>query len=276
MLAQLWERGVVLHPTGLSTYKVRREGQARHKNRTINVQQMRPCVNDIPEADENLAPTRANDLAPTPHVAAIHFIMTEEAQEVLDAATAEYRRRGIPYSVSFDNLGTSGPGRQARRRRARTASSASNGRTASPAGSSASTPSADTDETTDDEWHTLTSDGDGSANDDAPPPEYNFRPTPERLRRARGFEPHPAAEGNDRDELHYAQLQWGPPTGPPPPPPLRLRVLTPPRPEPRPASSTPAARPAHMARELRLLAPETLTPSQRPAFRTCSGKTQRP
>ncbi len=53
-LSQMWEKGVVLHPTGPSTFKIRCKGRAKHKNKMLNLQQLRPCANDVQEADANL------------------------------------------------------------------------------------------------------------------------------------------------------------------------------------------------------------------------------
>jgi hypothetical protein len=128
-LGQRWERGMVLHATSPSDYKVNRIDRAKKKLRTINIQQLRPKTNDIPEADlaeedsdndevEIAEKDPASDyttvtgspvyaVAPAA-ISALELFLRESAVEALNFATEEYRVKGIPFSISLESMGYGG------------------------------------------------------------------------------------------------------------------------------------------------------------------------
>jgi transposase InsO family protein len=130
-LGQRWERGIVLHATSPSDYKVNRIDRAKKKLRTINIQQIRPKTNDVPEidlAEDDVKQTDAG--APEPDddqeteettvtgspiyatapaaISALELYLSQSAAEVFNHVTSEYREKGIPFSVSLEGLGYTG------------------------------------------------------------------------------------------------------------------------------------------------------------------------
>lgn len=108
-LEQMWEKGIVLHPVTPNTYKVNRINRKRHKVRTLNIQQLRPCVNDIPQADDNLRTEQAEDDPGLPQAAAaLDVLVTRAAKRAIWQATEAYRRNRTPFSVTLSHLGLAG------------------------------------------------------------------------------------------------------------------------------------------------------------------------
>jgi transposase InsO family protein len=266
-LSQQYEEGIVLYATGPSTYKVKR---AHRKNKTLNIQQLRPRANAIPEADPNLEDDTEVDPLPAA-IAAIYLSLGESAQALARLAASDYRRRGIRFSHSFAPT-QGGQGRATPQ---------------PPAGimedfeaNDAAIDGTDDFEDVQDEPYI------SSEEDSADFGDTSWEPNSPQAQQQQQQQPQEQARQGDTEQpLHYVDprdLAWGPPMLATPPlhparRPLPQPPTAPPRPPhrrmpARPPATVPAALPAAVPREVRnLKTPWTDNPPAVPS-RLRSGK----
>jgi hypothetical protein len=105
-LAQKVEPGMVIRCVAPDVYLVSRTNRKKSKQATLGIDLLRPKVTDVPAADPNLTEleeeTEPEEEAMEAQIAEIRIVYDEVMAEVFEEATREWRKRGIPHSLSLD------------------------------------------------------------------------------------------------------------------------------------------------------------------------------